>query len=190
MDGAPKPTATLGANDPQLWYGAGLAEGRLSAARIFQHYNNTMIPNLPIPAPVLAWIATHVAWVQEQVLLNSPTDPFWAQTGRTLAQLQGLTDGYNAVMASTMPLTFIDLYVVNFGAELGDVSTALGFHAKNPYPMLHCSGIVKATSDDLYMAHTTWSGYNMMLRIYKDYDFGAVRVAFSSYPTAWTTGTC
>ena len=35
------PTSTLVANDPQLWYGAGLAEGRVSAARSEKHSHDS-----------------------------------------------------------------------------------------------------------------------------------------------------
>lgn len=45
-----------------------------------------------------------------------------------------------------------------------------------------CTALVKVTADDLFMAHTTWSGYNAMIRIVKDYDFANVRTILSGYP--------
>jgi hypothetical protein len=180
-------TSRLTANDNELWYGAGLAEGRVTALRIYQHYINNINPTntTTYPPKVQAWVSEHIAWMQLQVTLNGQ-DLFWAQTGRVLDQLQGVTDGYNSMRPeNTLPLQFFDMYYLNFMYDAGDLSRALN-EVNNiqppPQRLLRCSGLIKVTSDDLYMTHTTWSSYSTMLRIYKDYDFGKVRIAFAGYP--------
>lgn len=61
-----------------------------------------------------------------------------------------------------------------------------------PYHRLrqgHCSGYIRITPDDLFMAHDTWTPYNNMNRQYKVYNLSDERsIAFSSYPGTLASG--
>eukprot|EP00759_Apiculatamorpha_spiralis_P015152 PhF_6_TR2187/c0_g1_i2/m.3612 len=180
-------TSTLGNKDSNLWYGAGLAEGRLTAQRLSQHYTNLIMPtpNTTYPTKYIQWVQDHIDFIRSQVGLNGQ-DSFWVQTGLLLEQLQGITDGYNSVRTSGMrKLEFFDLFMLNFFYEQGDVMAAIGVSGPNSLRtqhLLRCSGIIKVTSNDLFMSHTTWSTYSSMIRIYKDYNFAGLRIALSGYP--------
>jgi hypothetical protein len=184
------PASPLKSDDDQLWYAAGVAEGRLTAVRIYQMYVNTINPsNTSLPTKLTQWISQHIEWMETQVYFYRSSDSFWAAAGRVLTQLRGIADGYAAARPPAQPeLTFFDLFVLNFQEDMNDVAHALQVDLPVMQFPQRCSGLIKPTSTDLFMTHTTWSGYNAMLRIYKDYDFGGVRIGFSSSPGALHSG--
>jgi hypothetical protein len=67
-------------------------------------------------------------------------------------------------------------------------------HTTHTHAHAHTSVVVKLVAEqaavppELYIAHTTWTGYEQMTRVYKMYDFayseagGRTAIAFSGYP--------
>lgn len=101
-----------------------------------------------------------------------------------LAQLEGLTAGYNLVAPPDRALSYMDMLLINYIGDFGDVGKAVNpgtrvdWHTLDlnatlarSVDMEHCSGLVKVAADlsDVWVAHTTWGSYESMLRIYKTY---------------------
>jgi len=101
-------------------------------------------------------------------------------------------------------MNIIELMLLNADGDLGDLMNIVGNSAEfskmkknkilneNSYLYSsHCSALVKQSRDlrELYSAHTTWSGFDTMLRTYKIYNFNlnsassvSPNVSFSAYP--------
>lgn len=136
---------------------------------------------------------------------------FWEMVGALLQLIHGLHDGYNAAVTSTagdaMPLNRSQLFWLSFQFELYDLEHLFPSdvgqqhqegpqqqgHRGLPTPRVHprrrqgggehCSGLIKVTSDDVFVSHATWDIYNVMLRQYKVYNLPQVgSVAMSGYP--------
>jgi len=101
---------------------------------------------------------------------------------------------------------------MNSEGDLEDLTTVIGFSGEDSVNFLkknrvldeknyifssHCSAFIKQSRDlkELYSAHTTWSGFDGMLRIYKIYNFNlnnpstaCNNVSFSGYPGTLLSG--
>jgi hypothetical protein len=175
------------------YYYAGFAEAAVTAAKIEVFYNNNNYNYTPEEA---TWVASHLSYVQNMIVIytsgamlsNTSVEAlFWRQVGNQWMQLQGLADGLAA--HGVAGITFADIFRFNFRYEIGDIANAvnpppvLGQEAAHHFPLLrdlHCSALVKITSDDLFFSHDTWSGFTHMIRQYKVYHFQVV-VAMSGY---------
>jgi hypothetical protein len=200
----------------QSYYLAGYAEGFLTMPNI--SFALKTIPALN--SSELDWIDTHISYMINNGLYYtslSSTDNvtnYWTRVAALLAQVQGLTDGYNAAIAdllanpsswvnSLLPprdeltqIQFRDMFLLNFAFEISDVITALSAKV-NPhdvtqgirlgYKPRHCSALIRVTTDDLYVAHDSWTLYETMLRQYKTYQFDT-SVSFSGYAGAIASG--
>jgi hypothetical protein len=188
-----------------LWYAAGLAAGSATAGRIDQIYTSAMVPQLPLNPKVEAFARKHLAFMQETSAALGNTSLYWRSVHRVLLQVRGIADGYaKAFEPSTMAnnLTAWDVFVLNYNYELMDVQdkydvTSGGIRTKTGKRIQGggCSAFVKVTADDILMGHTTWTGYNMMLKAWKDYNFAIdpvtnqrQRVQMSSVPGTVASG--
>ena len=126
------------------------------------------------------------------------------QVGNTFAKLQGLTDGHAASTSRSCSLTVDDLLIINAQGDVGDIMTVVDVSSRPDWWNMsydevvatslkrdHCTVAVRFLPDmtDLLAAHTTWSSYNCMIRIFKAYVFEDPLVTgqnftmqFSSYP--------
>jgi len=107
-----------------------------------------------------------------------------------MTQIKGLVSGYQS--QSTHEITALDFYVMNSIGDLYDLLPALipsrkiiDFDTRG-----HCSSLIKLLPDfsDIFVAHTTWSGYNTMNRIYKFYTLNYSNVASSTVAFSSTPG--
>ncbi|KAK9795552.1 hypothetical protein WJX73_006243 [Symbiochloris irregularis] len=181
--------------DRQQMFGAGYAEGWLSAHRIYDYYSNTLIyfkdvMKEQIEKP-LDWLEDQDRWARQQA--EQGRTAYASMLGLILAQFDGLVAGYNArqqqVNDSTrLPaLTKRDFLFVNGNGELYDIipsfapDNASTFYdeldADRLYARLatagRCSGLIKVTPDlrQLLMGHSTWDTYSSMVKLYKHYHF-------------------
>eukprot|EP00759_Apiculatamorpha_spiralis_P027977 PhF_6_TR30581/c0_g1_i1/m.44962 len=189
--------STLNRTDPLLWYTAGYAEGHDTAKRIQQNYRNIVeyynktINENKHGHKVWDWLAAHLKFMETEAVQNEG-DIFWTHVNCILHQIRGLADGYrNTPYYHGYNLKKFDLFVLSFQTELtGDLMKLLSLSSNKDDESLFmptdtkCSAFVRMTSStkDLCVAHTTWGSYSSMLRVFKDYDFGMTRVAFSGYP--------
>jgi len=177
-------------------YNSGYLEGYLTAARI----RLAGIPAAPSDAKVFQWVVDHLAYMKQMSEALRATDKFWAVVGDQLSYLDGMADGVNANTAARTAgdknVTSFELFLINFGDEIGDVQTAVNVQSgRTPKGFMqswkpsHCSALIKVTHDDLYMAHDTWSGFEgMAYRMYKVYSFHGVTVSFSGHPAFMASG--
>eukprot|EP01132_Coremiostelium_polycephalum_P005003 gene5003-6229_t len=183
---------------------AGYIEGYLSQEMIWQTWLNMYVNeynNQPIPDVVLNWANDNIDYVNQQVNDN-PSDPYWIHMSLIFTQLSSMADGYNdATQDPNQKLSFLEFVLMNMDGDMGDISTALNISVGSTYksslswrPLIkkneHCSGLIKLTDDltELYAAHTSWSSYFEMLRMFKSYNFKYSTTAhshlvmFSGYP--------
>ena len=194
--------ATFALDEPARWRLAGYVEGALSQARIAQLYANVVNPaNVSTPSwdtpGVTAFLDTQIAFIEAKIATEGGPggDPWWRRMTLLWAQLHGVHEGYASVAPPWQQLSFRQHFINNNQDDIDDVfwSTApIGTppDARKNLTLLRggCSAIVRVTPDDLFVAHTTWGGYNSMTRVIKDFAFvgqnatAITRVAFSSYP--------
>lgn len=204
------------ASDVTVMQAVGYLEGNLTQARVWQSYQGfiTQFSGNVIPSSLVAWVNKNIAWARAQVAA-APQDEYWRQVANVFGQLDGIVAGYNSAAPANQTLDIIDFYLMS-GDDAGDIISALqtkmdagsdeyrqlaGYRSMRRSPMhsqafgdhwgSHCSVIVKPTDDlqELYAAHTTWSGFGSMLRMYKIYNVNlqasstvAVSTSFSAYP--------
>jgi len=130
--------------EPTKMYAAGLVEGFLSAEKIAQFYHNRHgeLDNNEAKNNIHeAFRAQHDNIISHPHLKCVDTtldDPecasgYWRQQGLLLAQLQGVTDGYNAALTNGnrssllqvgKPLQLWDIYVINIDGQIPELEQA------------------------------------------------------------------
>eukprot|EP01012_Entosiphon_sulcatum_P050606 TRINITY_DN69491_c0_g1_i1.p1 TRINITY_DN69491_c0_g1~~TRINITY_DN69491_c0_g1_i1.p1 ORF type:complete len:546 (+),score=119.16 TRINITY_DN69491_c0_g1_i1:26-1663(+) len=198
-------------SDAQQAYAAGLAEGVLTAGRIYEQYLNiyatTFGPASPPSANLTAFLDAQDAWTRSSIAQN-PTDQYWMHVHNIIQQFDALMDGYNRAwelgVAAVPPLDRFAFQMLNGVGDLFDIIPATDHHQRPQWERMtneevalalakrqHCSALIKVTGNysDLFMGHSSFFTYSATNRIFKHYHFsysnnrtGAQRVSFSSYP--------
>ena len=110
-------------------YAAGYLEGYLTQKAMYVSYQNIysqfFTVHMPPPAKFVTWIDTHMAWVRGKVSAESATDSYWEAVGAVLAQLDGLTAGYNSVAPKAEQLTAMDMLLQNMDGDLESLHGAV-----------------------------------------------------------------
>lgn len=168
-------------------FAAGYVEGALTVERTFQFVSNAFVGSQSYEGALGQYLTDQLAYVKAQVEGN-PGDAYWHHVGLVHSQLEGLYAGYSEYAAPEQQLPFLmfmsstiqgdldDLNVVfsnNAAAVTGDPAARHHLAAGSDG---HCSVIVKpvgnpAAPSELYVAHTTWSSFESMTRVYKNYNF-------------------
>jgi len=128
---------------------------------------------------------------------------YWYNVRLIVSQLDGLLQGYNDFSTADQQLTPFEMWMFNLDGDLNDIERAVSPGA--PIALVQnmgrselisfislrgrCSAIIKWTGDELYTAHTTWSDFAELYRMYKHHNFQfqhpsikSRRMSFSSYP--------
>ena len=100
-------------------------------------------------------------------------DTYWYQVRLLLFQIKGLEDAF----ASRVPVLSNDVDKLNSiwmlhwrAPEINDVHRKFDSNFSGDLFMsASCTALIKNVDNDLIVAHSTWSDYNMMLRIIKKY---------------------
>jgi len=186
-------------------FAAGYLEGCLTAARIIEYQAVTVSFVGKVSTDVQTFLDTQMTWVRQQIANAPADDTQWAGVGLIMQQFDGLVAGYNANPYGYPPLTANDLNIFQISVgDWGDIRNAVDrqnrpdFSKMSPQQILaytratgHCSVLVKLTGDmsELFMAHSSWTSYSSMNRIFKHYNFqltspfvAAKKLSFSSYP--------
>lgn len=200
-------------------YAAGYAEAVLTANasghNLIYDYVQASVPQ--ISTNVRAWLVANQQYSRQQILAH-PTDSFWVHVNLVNEQMTGLCDGYTATAPAAQAVRCDTIMTASLLGDLFDLNAlnSMGSQAEfeaflqqrrtpgrraqpgsgTPIPS-HCSSLTRFLPDgsDVFSAHTTWSGVETMLRIWKRYQLpftvdgtpGAatvpgVSVAFTSYP--------
>jgi len=195
--------------DREQAYAAGYLEGCITRDYIynsrqnvgFSLFNGSTTP----PSQVSRFLKEQDEFMKAKIV-NFTKDSFWIQADLIYQQLQGMIDGYSNCSDISKALSREDFLIVNAAGDLLDIVPAVvpqlrpNFSQWTPSQVndyvqsrQHCTALVKVLSDlsTIYFAHTTWSAYEWMLRIYKFYEFPmknssikSKKVSFSSYPGA------
>ena len=188
-------------------FAMGFLEGILTRDSIFSHYinmkhNSMFSSNNQMPEFMKKFFQNHHNYII-QMYNSFPSDIYWANAYTIFMQLKGMVDGYNSVQEKDKQIDIIDFHIIASTPELDDIMNSDIHHRKNISAMTlneilnyidsrsHCSVLFKLSPDfsELYLGHNTWTSFNSMNRIFKEYRFKAgiensFTMAFSSYPGA------
>ena len=192
-------------------YAMGYIEGVLTSKRIYASYynlnnykyykNNGMMDQTRYD-----FFQKNLQFMQNQTSLYKDIDPYWHEVNNLFMQMRGLHEGYNSVAPDSEKIDLVRFQTV---VSLGDVDEIANWK-KEERPDFskmtkdefldylafrsHCSAIFKVADDfsDIWFGHNTWTTYNKLIRIYKEYKYvpnskfpiKAQTVTMSSYPAA------
>eukprot|EP00727_Mastigamoeba_balamuthi_P006881 m51a1_g2813 hypothetical protein (510) ;mRNA; r:140653-142584 len=199
-----------GVADEEALRCAGMAEGALTHERIASHfrlYKEGQVEDLGAggddwPAGLVRYVQQNIDYTRSSAAAKKASDEWWMHVARVLAHTDGIMEGYMRARAEGEPaVTEVDWWLLQSGGDMDDLA---GFvkadgsmgatHATMPDQWHdthhHCTASVFLKHDmgDVWFAQDTWSGYNQMNRIMKDYDFAlrvqgaSRRTTFSSHP--------
>jgi hypothetical protein len=188
-------------NSKSSWYEAGFVEGSLTSTRIYQHYWSWYAYTFGSGNATQETI--NFIWDQYEYavkLVNeNQMNPYYARLGDVLDQMRGIHDGVNQYAEPGQTLSLEQILLLEAAGDLFDIIPAvnpklnhLSFSLSKDeyYDMYHqrvsCSALIKMNDDltDVFVAHNTWSSYQNMLRIYKNYNFnnGLYQLSSSGRP--------
>lgn len=162
-------------------YAVGYLEGFITRAEIENNVFNTGADAKNTKA-LDNFLSSNLAWMQSQITTLASTDKYWAHLAAVLAQLDGMVSGLHAAGST---LTFHTIYqlilnggdMFNLGGLYGLTQEQLTSIPKlarsaNKKRTDHCSALVRLLPDnsDVFVSHTTWSGFESMSRSMKRYD--------------------
>lgn len=194
-------------------YAAGLLEGNVTAHRIYQYYVNAF-RNVSYkadgssvtygPANGTLMPPNAIEFLREnerftwKMIKKSPDCPYWHTIKLAKIQMFGIYAGQKDAPEGRN-LSVYQIVMMNYVASLGDFAKYKQ-KAENVNKKFlekdHCSAFIKVTENntDLLVAHTTFSGFHTMSRIWKMYSLHyhvndrsnkplpVHAVSFSSYP--------
>lgn len=198
------------AEDDVQAYTAGYVEGLLTAQMMYDGWTSLRDGGLVPSSAVQLFVRDQMEYMYRQVEHQSsgtgPEATYWKSVGGVLKQYEGMVAGYEAARqegrTSAPALTADELLWVGMNVELGDIQSAVQKDSRKDFEKMsteefmryvqktgHCSALFRVTPDltDMLAAHTTWSDYIWMLRIFKTYTLRlssskAETVTFSGYP--------
>ena len=179
---------------------AGRLEGSLTKDRIFNHYTNMLST-----AGALKTDTYNFFKRQEEFLLSKKDEygdnSILFNAYLLYLQFNGLRDQYNKEVSEDKQIDPIEFNVMNSFGDVFDIDAKYdkpsfdkmtGEEIYNYFLLNnHCSAIFKVNQNlsDIFFGHDSWYYYNMMTRIFKEYNFNfndrsikAHNVMFSSYP--------
>ena len=192
-------------------YAMGYLEGVLTYKRIYPSYYNLnnykyYKNNGTMPNSTYEFFQKNLEFMKNMTTLYKDNDSYWHEVNNLYMQMRGLHEGYN----SKAPITEkIDLVHFQTVISLGDVDE-IGNWKKEDRPdyskmsteelmnyielRSHCSAFLKVADDlsDVWFGHNTWTTYNKLIRIYKEYKYvpnsqfpiKSKSITMSSYPAA------
>lgn len=182
-------------------YAIGFLEGFLCVNELATFAANTGAA-APPSKKLERFIDDNSKWMAEQVAAQSASDPYWAHVGAVLAQVAGQADGQRAAGGTLSAATLLQ-GIIN-GGDIFNLEPLYGGAsaeqlARSPAAARraaahadaradHCSAMVRLTPDaaDIVVTHTTWSGFETMLRVAKRYDLALSGVTGTPVPGRFT----
>ena len=201
-------------------YGMGYLEGYVTYKRLYDHYRNNNNykfhkNNGIMPEFLEKFFEANLQYMEKMGKLYSDTDPYFHEVYNYYSQMKGILDGYNARVTEeknkNINVELEQISLVHFMAiiSVGDIDE-LEYLKKEQRPnynkmtsqqiknyvneRLHCSALIKVAPDfsNVWFGHSTWSGYNRLLKIFKEYRYypggkfkvKANTILVSSYPGA------
>jgi len=187
-------------------YCSGIAEAALTHTRISQYFNVTydsLLEDLggSFPPELADWFTKSMEWTRKTATEKYTTDSYWESIYNILRRFDGLVEGYKEFRDPDhdVEISELQFVVLESAGDLDDLT----FVVSKSHPELrkkvssdawrdihhHCTGLIYMEEDysDVYVSHDSWSGYNTMNRMLKDYEIisnnthvAATRWTFSS----------
>lgn len=185
------------------WYQSGFLEGALTSKRIYQHYVSWYDYQFGANPPsqnLIQFLYDQHKWAMALAVTGDASDPYFSTLKKLMQQMQGILDGQNYGAEEGEKLTFLDILLLEAAGDLYDIIPATdndGYKlhvGKLPREEFHdlwhkqisCSALIKLAPDnsDVFLGHTSWTTYQSLLRIFKNYDLdgGVYQSSHSSKP--------
>jgi len=184
-------------------YCSGMVEAALTHTRISQYFNVTyesLLEDLggSFPKELTDWFTKSIAWTRNIANLSHPGSVYWDSIYNMLQRFDGLVEGYKKFRdpATDVEISELQFVVLESAGDMDDLT----FLVSGKYPELrkkvtsdawrdihhHCTGLIFMEKDykDVYVAHDSWSAYNTMNRMLKDYE--VISNSKSAVATRWT----
>ena len=195
-------------NDSDKAYAMGYLEGFITRERICSFYKNMLNYAFfqfgsQIPENLKEFFEKNIDYMEKNSLEKKDSDIYWEHVYYIYRQLRGLYDGYNDAVIDNK-IDFYEFILLPATGDLSDIMMKM--FRENTINLedmkieefkiffllhSHCSALIKLTDDynDIFFGHNTWSLYNTMIRIFKEYHFISNKgeeksktIIFSSYP--------
>ena len=193
-------------------YAMGYIEGILTYKRIYYSYinlnhykyykNDSKMYN-----NTYEFFRENLKFMKYNSLKNKDNDSYWNEVYNLYKQMIGLYEGYNLMANDEEKIDLISFQNI---ISLGDIDEIeywknisnrpnyknMTLDQIKKYTLLHnhCTSLIKILPDfsDIFFGHNTWTGYNKLIRIFKEYkfipnpnnDFPGKIILMSSYPGA------
>lgn len=180
-------------------YGMGYLEGYITYKRIYDHYRNNnnykfYKNNGVMPEYLEKFFSANVEYIKKMGNLYGDTDPYFHEVYNYYNQLIGILDGYNNRVkdekTKNISLDIEEISLPHFMAiiSVGDIDE-LEYINKTNRPnyknmtseeiknyvteRMHCSSLIKVAPDysNVWFGHSTWSGYNRLIKMFKEYRY-------------------
>ena len=196
-------------DDSDKAYAMGYLEGYITKERIYTFYKNVIHyafheVDLQIPKNVKEFFNKNIDYMEKNSLEKKDSDPYWEHVYYIYRQLKGLYDGYNNNVENEKKLSFYEFVLLPGAGDVEDIVMSLYSENLPNFKNMkieefksffllhsHCSALIKLADDysDIWFGHNTWTTYNSMIRIFKEYHFISNKrkeksktIVFSSYP--------
>ena len=186
-------------SDSNKHYGMGYLEGYVTYKRIYDHYRNNnnykFYKNQGVmPEYLEKFFISNLQFIRKMCDLYSETDPYFHEVNNFYHQMKGILDGYNTRVKEeknkNINLDLEQITLPHFMAiiSVGDIDELENIN-KSSRPnysnmtseqiknyvneRLHCSALIKVAPDfsNIWFGHSTWSGYNRLLKMFKEYRY-------------------
>ncbi len=193
-------------------YAMGYIEGILTYKRIYYSYinlnhykyykNDSKMYN-----NTYEFFRENLNFMKYNSLKYKDNDSYWNEVYNLYKQMIGLYEGYNLMANDEEKIDLISFQNI---ISLGDIDEIeywknisnrpnyknMTLEQIKKYTLLHnhCTSLIKILPDfsDIFFGHNTWTGYNKLIRIFKEYkfipnpnnDFPGKIILMSSYPGA------
>jgi len=190
-------------DDPSVaHYCSGIAEAALTHTRISQYFNVTydsLLEDLggSFPQVLADWFTKSMDWTRKMADQYRSTDVYWQAIYNILRRFDGLVKGYSLYRdPEDDEISELQFVVLESAGDLDDLTFLIPELREKVSSDAwrdvhhHCTGLIYMEEDfkDVYVAHDSWSAFNTMNRMLKDYEIisndkslAATRWTFSSY---------
>lgn len=184
-----------------MWYAAGYLEGAFTSHRIWQHFQgwyDYTFGTTPMTPELQAFIEEQYKFATDLAQQHMKDgDVYYQRLAGVLAQVEGIYAGMTQFAEGTEVLDKFQLLLLEAAGDVYDIIPATTPSAKSRWTgltaeqfrdefhrMVSCSALIKIADDlsDVFAGHTTWTSYQNMLRVWKQYEFGTYKVSFSAKP--------
>ena len=180
-------------------YGMGYLEGYITYKRIYDHYRNNnnykfYKNNGVMPDYLEKFFSLNVEFIKKMGIKYGDTDPYFHEAYNYYNQLIGILDGYNTRVEEekklNISLEIEQISLPHFMAiiSVGDIDELENIKKENRpnyknmtseqiinfvTERMHCSSLIKVAPDfsNIWFGHATWSGYNRLIKMFKEYRY-------------------